>query len=558
MKRWLAMVAAVTAAVLLLALCIPLLRSDDPVGTTAATTPGTNGSRPTGTEPATDPEETQEPNPYEVLIHQIPEQVDNPDGLPVLSWVVLGDSPIYDFREGPVVEANRMLADNNMPFRLQITFLNNIAQPVLSSERIPIDYFTRPETKEILENADIISGDFKDGEMEKYLIPITEYVSGDAQPSLANAVPSPLDWSWSTAGEEIYGVPTLFHQVQSVGWQIDGAFWSQYGLTAEDFSRPYWEMDDLFAEIYAQNGGKPFLHIPSGYSSLCSTVPVHYQTVEYTIGYRPYSTVFAIDTSAEKPTVVNLLETDTVYKIWQAMIRYQKAGYAISGQNITLPLRFGMTIGTEMYGRDNDICIPVGESVCRQYVVANHPAVGVGAGSQHKELAISLLKHITDNKAFRMQLAFGTEGKDYTFADGELSVVTNEKGWRYRLSVSLLEDFDMEFGSDMLRSKHEGKTLLQSYLDNLDGVTLKDCPIIFDYTGFEKVLTSLKSVWRTTYFTCFTQHEATDKGPAMTEQRYAEMLQQLRDIGCEELRQELQRQLDEWLAANPDWSAQYG
>lgn len=339
MKRWLAMVAAVTAAVLVTALCIPLLRSDDPVGTTATTNPGTNDSRPTGTEPATDPEETLKPYPYEVLIHQIPEQVDNPDGLPVLSWVVLGDRPIYDFREGPVVEANRMLADNNMPFRLQITFLNNIAQPVLSSERIPIDYFTRPETKEILENADIISGDFKDGEMEKYLIPITEYVSGDAQPSLANAVPSPLDWSWSTAGEEIYGVPTLFHQVQSVGWKIDKVYWDQYGLTAEDFSRPYWEMDDLFAEIYAQNGGKPFLHIESGYSSeLGGTVPVHYQTVEYPRDYRFSLNVFAIDTSAEKPTVINLLETDTVYKIWQAMIRYQKAGYAVSASGQCPPL----------------------------------------------------------------------------------------------------------------------------------------------------------------------------------------------------------------------------
>ena len=89
MKRWFAMVAAVTAAVLLAALCIPLLRSDSPPETTAATTPGTNGSRPTGTESKSDPTEQPETCPYTVNIQRIPEAVENPDNLPVLKWVCL-------------------------------------------------------------------------------------------------------------------------------------------------------------------------------------------------------------------------------------------------------------------------------------------------------------------------------------------------------------------------------------------------------------------------------------------------------------------------------------
>lgn len=39
----------------------------------------------------------------------------------------------------------------------------------------------------------------------------------------------------------------------------------------------------------------------------------------------------------------------------------------------------------------------------------------------------------------------------------------------------------------------------------------------------------------------------------MTEEVYIEMLQKFKAAGSEKIQAELQRQLDEWLAENPDW-----
>ena len=40
----------------------------------------------------------------------------------------------------------------------------------------------------------------------------------------------------------------------------------------------------------------------------------------------------------------------------------------------------------------------------------------------------------------------------------------------------------------------------------------------------------------------------------MTREKYDEMLNALRDAGSDKVLAELQRQLDAWLAANPDWN----
>ena len=40
----------------------------------------------------------------------------------------------------------------------------------------------------------------------------------------------------------------------------------------------------------------------------------------------------------------------------------------------------------------------------------------------------------------------------------------------------------------------------------------------------------------------------------MTKEKYDEMLQALRDAGSDKILNELQRQLDEWLAENPNWN----
>ena len=59
-------------------------------------------------------------------------------------------------------------------------------------------------------------------------------------------------------------------------------------------------------------------------------------------------------------------------------------------------------------------------------------------------------------------------------------------------------------------------------------------------------LTALSNIMREYFpgFSCLTADE------------YNQMLQELKDAGSEVIQAELQKQLDDWLAENPDWDSQ--
>ena len=145
-----------------------------------------------------------------------------------------------------------MLADRGMPYRVQFVMITG--NSTLYSKLLSL-----PEIQRLLREADLIWARMKPEQRESYLLPITEYVTGDAQPTLKNAVVHEYSWIGSMVDEEIYGIPTRIYQPGSVGWNVDSNILTKLGLTVEDFQRNFWEMDEIFAKIYKENGNQPFL-----------------------------------------------------------------------------------------------------------------------------------------------------------------------------------------------------------------------------------------------------------------------------------------------------------
>lgn len=510
-----------------------------------------------GTEPPSPTDETDDTaqNVAPVITCQyLPEKVENPENLPVLKWVCLTERAFgggeRTWNETAAQEVNQMLAEKEMPFRVQFVLLT------MDQGLMYLDWFSYPEAQEALKDADLIYGAMTAEDMVQYLAPITEYVTGDAEPSLKNAVPHPLNWGSGTVDGEVYGIRTTIPQAYSSGWKIDAKLLSECNLTVEDFARPFWEMDEIMAKIYETNGNKPFLHTKQDGttrtsnpldkepetacpSAIAEMVPECYDLI---------GLCFAVDYSGQAPAVVNLLETDAVQKLQAAVARYNRAGYTTTN-SAGVRLRYTNVIGEIPYtdSVDEKVCVPVAEAFYSATTPSGHVS-GVAAVSQHKQEAVRLLNLIAEDEAFRMQLFYGKEGRDYKVENGYYSIIKQADGSNYSLDfLSPLAYFSglntLWRNSDFLSPgtenwnliQHKEKTVLQTYRDVLDQCESFD-PVVFDYAGLEQELKTVQAVCQK-YYPVFTTSQ-------MTPELYNQMLQEMKSAGSDKVVAQLQRQLD--------------
>ena len=498
-----------------------------------------------------------------VTCQYLPEKVDNPNNLPVLKWVCLTDYNLGGGRrtwnDTPALELNQMLADRNMPFRIQFVLLTTNQR--LGDNR---KWFTFPEAQEALKEADLIYGDLTTEAITQYLAPITEHVTGTAQPSLKNAVAHEVNWLAGTVDGTVYGYGTWIYRVYDVAWTLDPALLKAAGLTAADFQKNYWELDEVFAKLFRANGERPFMYaslngiirtndyIGGQLSSVCPwfmdpIIPEYYDLV---------GACFAIDYSRETPAVVNYLETDTIRRMQEAAVRYVSAGYYTDDpRQLDKRLSYGSINVLKKYSSQKDSLVWESDGYFFKGTGGWGLVSGVAAASDHKAEAISLLSLIAEDEAFRMQLFYGKEGRDYKVTDGYYEIIRQQDGTDYSLDfISPLSYFSgltsNPATSDMKSPgtenwgliAQEGKTALETYQDSVDR-SVRTYPIIFDYTGFEQEVEAMEKIFEK-YLRIFTE---------LTQTQYDQMLQELKAAGSDKVLAELQRQLTQWQADHPDW-----
>lgn len=536
-----------------------------PPQTTSAYSGPTNPTPSTSKTPTTIPVK----DPRKTASQYVPAEVSNPDNLPVLKWVCLTDEWTRVWSEDAAIELNQMLADKNMPFRVQfiiMTYYTDDIYALLPSSPY-FDWFSKPEAQEILREADLIYGAMTGQEMQEYLIPITENVTGSASPSLQNAVPHELNWLTQTVGGEIYGIPSGPSQGTTTGWWISPEFYAQMQLTETDLQRNFWEMDTLFADMYEKNGNQPFLYVQEGVISSIAEFDekVLPQKLPSSIkwyargSFQCIGSCFAIDNSGNSPTVVNLLESEAVRSYQQAIMRYKNAGYVTEDLDmVKIDYSRGLADFSYLTNDGSEQYYPLTDPVLNISKPGGY-TIGVAASSQNPDAGKTLLALIAEDEAFRMQLLFGKEGRDYSTVDGEYKKTMQADGSSYSLRFLSPLSYFSGFVSSGVYAQ-EGKTELESFRETLDHSSVPYF-IVFDFSGLENELAAVQAqIDRYFHYFTTTQKipgnpstEADDSVASMNEAGYDQMLQDFKDAGSDKIVAELQRQLDEWLAQNPGW-----
>ena len=250
-------------------------------------------------------------------------------------------------------------------------------------------------------------------------------------------------------------------------------------------------------------------------------------------------------------------------------MRYKAAGYITSDPKQTL-ISYSAANSLSTYLRPSgSYYIPVDGPFVRT-TIAEGMTSGICAKSEHQNEALLLLGLIANDEAFRMQLFYGREGQDYTVTDGYYKLTIREDGTNYTLAqlspLSYYSGLYMEagIGDDRAMSTatdfQDPQNGLQNYLSMLDNSAVA-YPIQFDYSGLEAELAAVQAVINR-FFPYFTTTEeipddktteVEDSVPIMNEAGYDQMLQAFKDAGSDKIVAELQKQLDEWLAENPEW-----
>ena len=501
-----------------------------------------------GNNSPTDPAEST------ALVQYIPEKVDDSDGLPVLKcvcmvdfWCVIGKDPRKTCQENVINAVNQYLKEIDADFRIQMVMITGMDM----NYGMGMDCFLDSRVRDEAADADLLYADFFPERMVEYLEPITDYINGSDAP-LSDAVPHESLWFRATLDGDVYGIPYTYNSPETTGWIVKSEVLDKCGLTPEDFQQEYWEMDEVFARIFEVYGTSFMLIWEDNYTlprvdgHICS-IPENVSS-DFTNYHTFVASCYGIDTSGDKPTVVNILDTEYIKQLQQATPRYTAAGYTFPNSITKTDLLCYETVYNESpMLRDGKWYIPVGQRQNRYQLYG--PMMGITKTSEHKAKAVSFLQLLSEDTRLRDLLCFGEEGVNYTLEDG-VGVPIEEK--RHDLSfltpMADFGSFDTWYwrGGPNRFKVEEGEDALEVYrrlMDSSQTLCPLDYRYWFDFTDLEDEIEAVNDV---------VQLEGASFSKK-TPEEYDAWMQTIREAGGDTIQAELQRQLDEWLEKNPGW-----
>jgi len=497
----------------------------------------------------------------------LPEVVDNPENLPVLKWVCfmfagMGDNCVWT--EDAVIEFNQMLADRKLGYLVQLV--------VYTADKYHNPYLgfliNHPDVRqEDLQTADIIYGKINEEKVKELLMPITDYATGSAEPSLKNTVTHKAYWDYVTRDGEIYGVPTEKRGPTTLGWIVDKDLMKDVGLTDADFQKNFWEMDEVFEKI-KNSGYNRF--VTWGYDALNQTtsgrvgeVPSHFpKWAQYVLDkrYNRCGSVFGIDEETGK--VVNILDTETARTFQQAANRYSKAGYLTDENNggVIGKIDFAKVFAYEPCDtlRGNRRIIPAG--MLTSYMLDKSTPTsmnGITKNSQRKEEALNLLKLLSEDEELMMQFSFGKEGRDYTLDEDGCYLLKRDRDssadYFYYMGHLVLASYfagfviskESAYVPNMMRwddSSYENKSTLESDRELWEHNAAFRCEVVLDYSGFINEAVAIQNLCKARFSGFST----------MTPEKYDQMIADFNSAGADRILASLQKQYDQWKKDNPD------
>jgi hypothetical protein len=262
---------------------------------------------------------------------------------------------------------------------------------------------------------------------------------------------------------------------------------------------------------------------------------------------------YGIDYSGEKPVVVNYLETEYFTQLRQKLFEYPK--YLYSGSDANELVSYGTCYSAypaSYYEEPHDVIEPG----YRWLIPADQTSVSTGylqkmtgilKKTDQRTLALKLLETLGEDETFRKQFLFGWEGKDYEVVKGEYQALSRQDGTYNMKFLSGMSPFcgfiyDDYGTTEFLLPEADGMSRLETYQSSVEQSQIW-APVTFNWSQMGAERAQIEKILR----------DDLQYLPYVSDTTYERLLEKVRDAGGDRIKRELQRQLDEWFAENPEW-----
>ncbi len=378
--------------------------------------------------------------------------------------------------------------------------------------------------------------DYKLNVANEAFVPLDDLLK-DA-PDLKNLLNDDI-WDATRVQGMIYGVPTQQIMARSLAVVTPKIFYDKYG----DLLKKADNFEKLGDYLAACTQDKPnYAHLNISWSDML--LSYHMEEI---IGQKLPGAVYVTD-EKNNIKVFNQYDTEWFENIMKTRAEWTKKGYTMnalpSAQSIKNteydnPIIFNTYkpgLASEM-NADYDIEI---EQIGPAYLTTSGVTAtlnAVSSTSKHKKEAIKLLEYINTDKDINNLLVYGIEGKHYVKVDENTVKITNEEGF---------SNFNWVLGNTFNLYVKEGvESDCWDKTKELNDNAIPSCLLGFsaDINPIALEATNCSSVVQEYYATL-------EAGIGDTDALIAEMRNKLKIAGADKIIEELQRQVDKWMAEN--------
>ncbi len=388
--------------------------------------------------------------------------------------------------------------------------------------------------------------DFDTNASNGYYYDITELVQTET-PELYSSV-DPW-WEVGTLNDRIYGVPMLKDLGAEVFFRMNSDYFEQEkGLTLPDEM----EFEDLepYLQMWKEDHPSEYpFYLPSaGVSGL-------YQVHERIVGKYlviPYSKAGTPDGTK----IIPVFDDEEYIGMLRKLHEWYEKGYinpdAATTDEVPYSIKTPVRTGTawtgfkgwsdpESIGFNVKLVRFIGPNMSRATQQGSLIAINAAASEEKAKACLKYMQLLYTDREFRDTLAYGIEGKHFNYYKG--TVIRTDEGSEHYMQDNYITGpaisaSVVSAGKDNLADPDQWKHVYEGY----QGVQMSDTQgFSFDPTPVEAEIAALDAIWDS-YMSEFVT------GTADTDREMELIRDQMEKAGLEKVREEAQRQLDEYLS----------
>lgn len=456
-----------------------------------------------------------------------------------------------------ILELNQLLEREGYPFHVQI-------------RQVPDTYlYAMDELAFVLEEKKIAADIFGEAEIwladaakEGAFLELNQYLDTESGKNLKEQI-SEKYWELTGINDRQYFIGFL-DNLSASGWEVNKKLMDKYGFTEEDLAKPLGELEDIFRTVWEGEKDEPeyqieingeiivdFSVFALASNNLLNGLPFSFIDVSLPVGYWSDE----ISGRESKIELVNIFDTERMRSLAETVNRYYQEGYVkniktFPGENDHFFMQLDYSGGTILRGDSLDTWtntngivlkrIPYYAQDTSQTTKRNNAIL---KSSSHQEEAFEFLVFVMTNQEASEILFYGREGIDYErLEDGSIKSL-GELDQRYS-QTSL---GNLEITSPLVPYEDVRKPeLLEKSLDMLDSPA---CGFYFNDEPVKEQAEAVRELYSYVgHFRSLFMFEKSDEIEEENwEEYYDNYCQMMKEAGIDELVEEMNRQLEDYL-----------